>query len=270
MRGVWRALDSHARRRDMPAQWSNWPFQRSAGEFLSVHEAIFWPTATVIVAVSAYLQGSVGIGFAMLAAPLLLLLDPAMAPASVLVAMLVLSGLMSIADRAHIDTSRLYRLLPGLLLGTLAAVAVLPFLASSVHRVTGAIILFAVAASFANVRIPDDRRTFGLVGTFAGFTGTISSMHGPALAIAFRHAPVVSARATIALVFVAACVSSLVALQGSDALTVSDWRNGALLVPGVLVGYLVSRLKRFAISDRLIRRLVLIVAGFGGLALLLR
>ena len=105
--------------------------------------------ANLFVGLAAFIQAAVGIGFAMIAVPLLALIDLAYVPTSSLLVMLVLSVYMLVSGWADIDRAGLSTLLPGLLIGTLIAAALLPLLDGQWFGVVfGFIVLFGVALSF--------------------------------------------------------------------------------------------------------------------------
>ncbi len=83
--------------------------------------------AGLVVALGALVQGAVGYGMALVAAPLLTLLDPALVPVPLLLLATVHSVLAVIRDGRHADWlgigwAMLGRL-PGTVLGVLAVVA---------------------------------------------------------------------------------------------------------------------------------------------------
>jgi uncharacterized membrane protein YfcA len=198
--------------------------------------------ASVVVAIAAFVQASVGVGFAMIAVPLLLLLDPSLVPVPMLSAMLVLSTIMLLHERHHVDRASLGVLLPGLAVGTLIGATLAPFLPVNSAFVFGGLILAAVAWSVFGppiVMTPANSRVAGVV---AGAMGTVSGLHGPALAIAYqRHAPE-RARAIIAGVFVLAAALSVVALLVSGVADGGDLTRGAVLVPGTMAGFVTATL----------------------------
>ena len=59
--------------------------------------------ANLIVTAAAFLQASVGVGFAMIAVPLLLLLEPQLVPVPILTAMTVLAAAMLLRERSAFD-----------------------------------------------------------------------------------------------------------------------------------------------------------------------
>ena len=82
---------------------------------------------TVLVAGAACVQGAAGFGMALLAAPLLTLVDRSFAPAPLVLAVLPLSVLVAQRDWAHLDRRGLAWAiggrLPGVVLGAVAAAA---------------------------------------------------------------------------------------------------------------------------------------------------
>ena len=77
--------------------------------------------ALVLAAIGATLQGSVGLGLAVVAAPILLLLNPLWVPGPMLLAAMLLVVLIAHRDRAHIIRSDVALATTGRLLGTIPA-----------------------------------------------------------------------------------------------------------------------------------------------------
>ncbi len=77
--------------------------------------------AIAVVAVGALLQGTVGFGLALVAAPLLVLLDPLYVPGPLLMAALVLALLMSYRERREVDLGMLRWAVVGRIAGGSAA-----------------------------------------------------------------------------------------------------------------------------------------------------
>lgn len=81
------------------------------------------------------------------------------------------------------------------------------------------------------------RNTLFVAGTIAGTMGTVSGLHGPALAIAYQRYAPEQARATIAGVFVMASILSILALLLTAASDRDDLIAGLGLLPGTLIGF---------------------------------
>lgn len=193
--------------------------------------------ANLVLAVAAFLQASVGVGFAMIAVPLLLLLDPELVPVPMLTAMCVLAGAMLVRERSAFDREGIRALLPGLVTGVIAAILFLPFLPARMDAVFGALVIVAVVWSVWGPVISLTRRTLFIAGTIAGAMGTISGLHGPALVLVYQHYTPAKARATIAGIFVIASILSITALLITGASGGKDLIAGLALLPGTLFGF---------------------------------
>ena len=225
--------------------------------------------ANLVVCVAGFLQASAGIGYAMIAVPLLVLIDIAYAPGPSLFAMLFLSLTMALAGRADIDRQGLASLLPGLCLGTVAGALLLGALSPAWFRlVFGIIILTALAIGLFVKAPPRSPASYGAGGFTAGLMGTISGIHGPPLAVLYQRADPARARATIALIFVIASVLSLVSLHLEGLFGQPQVVMGLSLLPGLALGYLLARRGRAHISDALASALMLAVAGVSAIVLI--
>src|SRR5690606_33199689 len=110
--------------------------------------------AVLIVALGTAVQASIGFGLAMIAAPLLLLIDPALVPGPVIVTALVLSLWVAWLDRAAIDLRHFKVAIAGRLVGTPPAALLLGSVsAATFDLVFGALVLVAVALSLWRGRI---------------------------------------------------------------------------------------------------------------------
>lgn len=191
----------------------------------------------LVVTIAAFLQASVGVGFAMIAVPLLLLLDPDLVPVPVLMAMAVLAATMLARERHAFDHKGALALIPGLVAGVIVAVVLLPLLPKTIDVVFGVLIIAAVVWSIWGPALFMTRKSLFIAGTIAGAMGTISGLHGPALAIAYQRYPPPQARATIAGVFVMASTLSILALLFAGGSGGADLIAGLWLVPGTMIGF---------------------------------
>lgn len=221
-----------------------------------------WLLANVIVLVSSFVQASVGIGFAMIAVPLLALIDLAFVPGPSLLAMLALSLTMLFAGWRDIDWQGIGPLMGGLALGTLAGAWSLGQLSERTFSLAfGSIVLLAVGMSAFVRRPPLTKPIFAVGGLLAGFMGTISGIHGAALAVIYQGARPASARATIALIFVIASIASLTSLYLAGLLNAEQRWIGISLLPGLFAGLILARFGRAFVSATRARQAMLLIAG---------
>ena len=225
--------------------------------------------ASSIVMAGAILQGSVGFGLGMLAAPLLVLIHPDFVPAPLLSAALALTLLVARRERHAIDFRgigwALVGRLPGTLIGALV-VSVAPQKTTTI--LVGVVVFVAVGLIGSGLSLPRTPRVLFGAGTLSGFMGTTTSIGGPPIAALYHDAAGDKVRGTMSGFFVIGLMISLTALAivgrfGQPELALAAW-----LLPGAIVGYAVS--SRIApILDRgYTRTAVLTVSALAGLSVI--
>lgn len=227
--------------------------------------------ACFVVAVGALLQGAVGFGSGLVAAPLLALLDPRLVPGPVIVAGVALSALILWRDRSGLASAGIGWTLAGRVPGSAAGAAALGALpVHNVNIMLGALVIVAVAMSVSGLHPPMNRRSLVTAGVFSGFMNTTSSIGGPPLALVYQHLPGATLRAVLSLNFVVGGSISLVALALGGRLGVGDAGISALLTLAALLGFALSARAAGNLDDGLTRKAVLLVSGLSGLVLLVR
>ena len=168
---------------------------------------------TVLVAAAACVQGAAGFGMALLAAPLLTLVDRSFAPAPLVLAVLPLSLLVAQRDWAHLDRGGLVWAiggrLPGVVLGAVAAAALSEH---TLALVLGVAVLVAVGLSMVTARLRPTPGTLVSAGFASGFMGTTTSVGGPPMALVYQRSDGPAFRSTLAIYFAAGAVMSLTAV----------------------------------------------------------
>jgi uncharacterized membrane protein YfcA len=227
--------------------------------------------AFVAVTVGAVVQGSVGFGAALVAAPVLLLLDRAFLPGPMLLAGILLAVLMSRRDWQSVDRRGVGIALVGRALGLVPAVLLVGALSDAAFSMVCAmIILAAVAVSVAGWHVAPTMRNTFIAGTISGFTGTLASMGGPPMALLYQHEAADKLRGTIALYFVLGGLLSLSALTVTGHFGHHELALAAVLVPGIVLGFLLSRFTAPLLGPRRMRPAVLIVSAATAVLVLLR
>jgi len=225
--------------------------------------------ANVIVGFAGFVQTTTGIGFAMIAVPMLVLIDLSYAPGPSLFVMLFLSIAMVAGAWMDVDRQGFATLLPGLLIGTVAGSLVLSMLsATAFGLVFGFIILGALALGrigFAPRQSPVVNASGGFV---SGLMGTVSGIHGPPLAVVYQRAEPATTRATIAFVLVIASVLSLITLNSTGFFGREEALSGLSLVPGLAVGFALAVSGRRFIANSVARNAMLAIAAISAITLI--
>ena len=225
--------------------------------------------AAVVIAIGAAIQGGVGFGMNLIAAPILAVLDPDLVPGPAIVAAVVLTLLVAHRDRASIDRRGVGFALVGRVPGTVAgALLVASISERGVTLAVGAAVLFAVALNVSGIRFRPNPPTLLVAGAVSGFASTVSSVGGPPMAVVYANEPGPVIRGTLSFIFVVGGTMSLAAL-----IAVGDFgRDEAmasllLLVPGTL-GFLASKRLAGHVDAGRTRHAVLAVAVLGAVTAL--
>ena len=202
---------------------------------------ITFAAITIVMAASALLQGAVGFGLGLLAIPVLIYLDLRFVPGPLLVAALTLHMLVLRRDRSEVDTSGLAFLLAGRLLGTLPAAALLAWLPlEGMKLLLASIVLVGAAMGLLHTGGPPTRTQLIGAGTVSGFMATAAGLGGPPVALIYQRAPGRRLRGTLAAYFIIGTVVSLIALAAVGRFTREEARLSFFLIPGTVIGYLLS------------------------------
>jgi uncharacterized membrane protein YfcA len=194
------------------------------------------------VAVGGLVQGSVGFGFGAFAAPLLAIVDPRLVPVPLLLTAVVITTLVAWRERDGLRFGEvgwaIVGRVPGTVLGALA-VAALP--TRTLVVVLALSVLFAVAVSLGRWRVRRTRRTLLVAGVASGTMGTATSVGAPPMALLYQDAPGATLRGTLSGYGLLGVTASLITLAAFGQVDAFDLRAGALLVPPMLVGLVLSR-----------------------------
>lgn len=202
-------------------------------------------TIGLVVLVAACLQGSIGFGLGMLAAPVIALVKPEVMPATLILLAAATSGYALLRERTAIDWSifgwAFLGRLPGTAMGA-AAVVLLPV--PWLSLLVGLTVLFGVGCGL-NGWSP--KVTLGskiTAGGLSGLFGTATSIGGPPMAMIVRQLQPAGIRATLSAYFTLGSLVSLGALWIGGAMTTTHLRAALVFAPFMVAGLLLSNLTR--------------------------
>jgi uncharacterized membrane protein YfcA len=225
--------------------------------------------AVVVIAIGAAVQGGVGFGMNVIAAPILAVVDPDLVPGPAIVAAVVLTVLVARREREHIDRRGVGWALAGRVPGTVAGALLVAAIPERGVTVTvGCAVLFAVGLTISGIRFRPDKPTLLVAGAVSGFASTVSSVGGPPMAVVYANEPGPVIRGTLSFIFVVGGLMSLGAL-----IAVGDFgRHEALLsmlllVPGTL-GFLASKRLAVRVDAGTTRNAILAIAVLGAVTAL--
>lgn len=218
---------------------------------------------------SAALQGAVGFGLGFVALPVLIALDVRFVPGPMLVAALTLHFLVLRRDRSAVDPSGLSWMLSGRLLGTWPAALLLASMPVDGMKLLIAGLLLAGGIMGALQRSPHPTPpALMIAGAVSGFMATVAGLGGPAVALVYQHSPGRRLRGTLAAYFIVGTIVSLLALAWAGRFGREEIALSLFLIPGTVIGYLVSRRGAAFLDAGHTRTAVLAVSALGALTVL--
>jgi uncharacterized membrane protein YfcA len=225
----------------------------------------------VIVAIGAFVQGSVGFGINLMVVPVIALLVPDAVPGAVVLLSLPLTITMVVREHRHIDRRGVAWVMVGRLPGAVVGAAVVVAVATDVlTALIGAAILVAVALSAARLHVRVTPSTAMAAGLTAGVMGTAAGIDGPPLALLYQHHRTEAIRATLAACFALGTVMSAVALAIAGEIRAAQLVFTLELLPALGVGLFASTWGARHLHGRSVRPAVLVFATVAGTVALLR
>ena len=235
---------------------------------MTVTEAVL---AALIFGAGAAVQGAVGFGANLVAAPLLVLLSTAFVPGPVIVASGVLNVLLAWRSGGGDVDPTVNVAITGQIIGSLVAGAVIAMLPTDTLAIVFAVlVLLAVGMSIRGRQLMPSRPNLAGAGVASGFMGTISGIGGPPIALAYLGLSGPALRATLARYFLVGNLVAIPTLIIVGSLGIDDVPECLVLIPGAVLGFLSSAwLARHA--DRgTIRPIVLGLSATAAVAVLIR
>jgi hypothetical protein len=232
---------------------------------------IVWILAVLVTAGAALVQGTVGIGFAMISVPILALLDPSLSPAPQLLIALPITISMAAKERHAIDLSGVGWILGGRIPGAILGVALLGIATEAVLDVFIAIIVLgAVLIIGTGFRVRRNTATKLLAGISSGTTGVVSSIGGPPVALVYTRDEVETIRSTLAVVFTFGILTSAFFRWISGNMTLNDVRVALVLIPAAMGGLWIATRVRNKVPRHAVRVSILFISAGAAMALFVR
>ncbi len=210
-------------------------------------------------------------GFALIAAPIVLIMNPAFVPVPIILSGFLLSLLVIIRDRVSIDVSGLRIAILGKCIGAMIAAIIIARIPTDLFGIIlGGIILMAVLSSLLNVSWNlSPSKLFG-ASLASGFMGTFSSIGGPPLALLYQHQKGAVIRGTLSGFSLIGTIISLVALLLVGKFTVQDLSLFIQMIPAVLLGFLLSQFLVRVLDQGYTRGAILLVSALSALTAIIK
>lgn len=213
-------------------------------QVLSELTALSWEGLGLValaITLAGILQGTTGIGYGLIAGPVLVLVEPSFVPGAVLVTGLCVTLLATLRERSKVNRSLLVSGIVGRAPGAVIGASLTAFLTPAWFGIAfGTLVLLAV---FISVAAPRFKATSGSVigaGVVSGVMGTITGVGAPPLAIVLQNQPGAEMRATLSAFLLFGAVLSILALVAFGRFGLTDLAHSVVLVPFCLLGFWLS------------------------------
>ncbi|MFI8482839.1 sulfite exporter TauE/SafE family protein [Pseudomonas sp. NPDC078700] len=223
------------------------------------------------VAAGGLIQGTTGMGFALIVAPVMGLLAPESLPISLLILMLPLNAVIAWRERNAIDFRGSSWITLGRFAGTFGGVWILFWLPlSQLNLLIGLSTIAACLVTWMAPSFIPGRRALISTGVITGITETATGVGGPPLALVYQHASVATLRGSVALCFLVGELISLVVLTLGGHLHTEQISPVLVLCFPLAIGVFASHWARHLLNESRLRRFVLIFAFVSGSLLVLQ
>lgn len=224
----------------------------------------------IITAGAAFVQATIGVGFALIVAPVLAFAAPDLLPVALLLLMLPLNAFVGWREREALDWFGSGWITAGRAIGTLFGFWILVAVSSAtLNLLVGIATLAAALASLLAPTFNPNRSAFIAAGLMTGITETATGIGGPPLALVYQHHAAASLRANVAVCFLIGELFSLILLAASGRLDLWHIETAGMLLPALAVGAFASQFVHGRLDQRRLRLFVLGFAVVSGIALIL-
>ncbi|GGB46163.1 sulfite exporter TauE/SafE family protein [Shewanella inventionis] len=199
--------------------------------------------ASVIVFFGALTQSLIGFGLAVVASPLLYIVNPQLVPVPIIVMGFAISAMTLFRERGHLQFNGLQYALLGRIPGGFIGAGLLLFAPQAIlGLIIAAIVYIAVMLSVYKITAPINRISLFIAGIFSGIFGNIAAIGGPPMAILLAGQDANQFRAALSAFFVFSSLIAFAILAVVGLVEIKHLWLSLLLLPSVIGGYLVSGL----------------------------
>ncbi|MGI2021571.1 sulfite exporter TauE/SafE family protein [Shewanella glacialipiscicola] len=197
--------------------------------------------ASLAVFLGALTQSLIGFGLAVVASPLLYIINPQLVPGPVIAMGFTISLLTLMRERGHLEFNGLQYALIGRVPGGFIGASLLLFAPQSILGLSiAAIVAVAVILSLYKFSLPVNKKTLFGAGIVSGIFGNIAAIGGPPMAILLAGKDASQFRAALSAFFIFSSAIAMGILAITGLLEIKHLWLSLMLLPSVILGYLVA------------------------------
>ncbi len=233
------------------------------------------PLGLVIAALAmmagTLVQGSIGFGTNLVAAPILAIINPDLVPVPVILASFVFNVLVSRRDQGERPWQIMRLPIIGSVPASVAGAAAVALVSQrGLGILFGVLVLVGVALSASGRHPRHTPRALLAAGAASGFMATTTGIGGPPMALMFQRERGPQLRAALARFFGVGSVVSFVTLLAFGQVAWADFARAAVLIPGGLFGFWLSKHLAHRLDHGYVRHVVLAVSATSAVIVLVR
>jgi uncharacterized membrane protein YfcA len=195
-----------------------------------------------IVMLGALVQGSTSMGFAITAAPILMIINPGFVPVPTLMSGFTLSIYLMIRERKSIIFKGLGFSIFGRILGAILATYIIVLISQTYFSlVFGGLILMAVLLSLIKGNWEINQPKLFFAGFLSGIMGTLASIGSPPMGLLYQHQKAKVIRGTLSAYFTLGTLISILSLSFVGKLTIVEFKLYLWMFPAFTLGFWLSR-----------------------------
>lgn len=194
--------------------------------------------ALIAVIAGSALQSMSGFGLAVIASPILVIINPNFLPAPMLALGFILSLLNCIRYRHQLHVNNIKIALLARIPGSILGIILLALLPPIFFAVTfSLLIILSVLLTYRRINIDYCPQNLALAGFFSGLMGTTTSVGGPPIALVYQNREISTVRAELGLYFLIGTLVSLLMLFASGNINYVQVQLTMPLIPALLIGF---------------------------------
>lgn len=223
------------------------------------------------VAIGACIQGTLGFGLGLIAAPVLALVDKDLIPGPLLLIGVATTTTVFLRERGSVDWRGMKWAIVGRVAGTaIGAWAVVAFSKDALIVALSLSVILGVIMSVAGWNFRPTTTSLIGAGTLSGIMGTLTSIGGPPMALVYQKESAQRLRSTLAGFFLIGATLSVASLFAGGEFGWHELRLGVALIPGLVIGLGSSRRMARFLDNRYTRPAVLGFSALSSLTLLIQ
>lgn len=196
----------------------------------------------LIVMLGALVQGSTSMGFAITAAPILMIVNPEFVPVPTLMIGFILSVYLMIRERKSIILTGLSYSVIGRIIGSIIAAYIIVLISQSYFSlVFGGLILLAVVLSLFRGQWEINKSKLFAAGLMSGIMGTLASIGSPPMGLLYQHQKAQVIRGTLSAYFTLGTLISILSLSFVGKVSKVDFNLFLWMLPASTVGFWFSK-----------------------------